>query len=475
MSTQVIEQFRSALASRGIIPPALLLADGQLHRCDSEGKNGKKDAAYVLHLDGFPAGGFENHCDGQGWQNWHAQGHLSDAEKAAYRAKLEAINQQRQADKAQRKQQTQAAAQALWQHASPSLGHPYLRKKRLYEYGTKQIAITQARDIVPNLPNGLEGHVLLIPLRDSTGTLHSVQCITETGVKRFLTGTCKQGSYFSIGKPDQVLCIAEGFATAASIYQATRYAVAVAFDAGNLLAVAQTIRAKFPDITLVICADDDLNTPNNPGLSKAHEAAQAVNGKVAVPDFGDTRPDKATDFNDLHQHSGLKAVAQCIQAALQLPAPAAPINKPEPMTCPHAGGYFELSQRGVLFHSETTDSEGKAKAPIWLCSPLRIEAKTRDASSNAWGRLLAWEDDDGITHTWAMPLALLQGDGQDVRRELAGQGLSIAPGTAARNLLAAYLQVFPKAKRAPIATVAPGNPPAGGCYSCLQVSNPYPI
>jgi len=401
----------------------------------------------VLHLDGLPAGGFENHCDGQGWQNWHAQGHLSDAEKAAYRAKLEAISQQRQADKARRKQQTQAAAQALWQQASPARGHAYLRNKRFYEYGTKQIDTHKARGIVPNLPSGLEGHVLLIPLRDSTGTLHSMQCITETGVKRFLTGTCKQGSYFSIGKPDKVLCIAEGFATAASIHQATEYAVAVAFDAGNLLPVAQLMRAKFPDITLLICADDDHATPHNPGLSKAQEAAQAVNGKVAVPDFGDTRPDKATDFNDLHQHSGINAVARCIEAALQLPV-SVPKAPPKPMTCPHAGGYFELSQRGVLFHPEHTDSDGKAKAPIWLCSPLRIEAKTRDAESNAWGRLLVWEDDDGVTHRWAMPLALLQGDGQDVRRELAGQGLSIAPGTAARNLLAAYLQVFPVKERA---------------------------
>jgi len=106
MPSNVIEQFRSALTRRGIIPPAHIQADGQLHRCDSEGKHGKKDAAYVLHLDGLPAGGFENHCDGQGWENWHAvlpERDLSPeelaAEKAAYRAKMEAITQQRQADK----------------------------------------------------------------------------------------------------------------------------------------------------------------------------------------------------------------------------------------------------------------------------------------------------------------------------------------------------------------------------------------
>lgn len=46
-------------------------------------------------------------------------------------------------------------------------------------------------------------------------------------------------------------------------------------------------------------------------------------------------------------------------------------------------------------------------------------AKTRDAKSGEWGRLLERLDDDGIIHQWAMPLALLQGDALEVRRELA--------------------------------------------------------
>jgi len=130
-----------------------------------------------------------------------------------------------------------------------------------------------------------------------------------------------------------------------------------------------------------MCADDDCNSPNNPGLSKAQEAAQAVNGLVAVPDFGVSRPANATDFNDLHQHSGLDAVRACINAALQLPAPAKNLNQAKPLTCHYGGGYFEQSQRGVLFHSEYSDKNGKPKAPTWICSPLRIEAKTRDANA----------------------------------------------------------------------------------------------
>lgn len=47
-----------------------------------------------------------------------------------------------------------------------------------------------------------------------------------------------------------------------------------------------------------------------------------------------------------------------------------------------------------------------------------------------------------------MPLALLQADSSDVRRELARLGLSIAPSKIARDLLATYIQVFPIDARA---------------------------
>ncbi len=59
-----------------------------------------------------------------------------------------------------------------------------------------------------------------------------------------------------------------------------------------------------------------------------------------------------------------------------------------------------------------------------ICSSLSVVAKIRDVYSGEWGRLLEWVDDDGVKHQWAMPLALLQGDSSDVRRELAGLGLT---------------------------------------------------
>jgi hypothetical protein len=86
----------------------------------------------------------------------------------------------------------------------------------------------------------------------------------------------------------------------------------------------------------VLLADDDAKTEQergrNPGIEKATEAAIAVDGKIAIPDFGPDRRDDQTDFNDLHAAAGLDEVRQQIQAAREpqrakatYPTPADPV------------------------------------------------------------------------------------------------------------------------------------------------------
>ncbi len=115
-------------------------------------------------------------------------------------------------------------------------------------------------------------------------------------------------------------------------------------------------------------------------------------------------------------------------------------------TFPYGAGRFQLTSKGVIFVGK--DKEGHELPPLWICSALQVIAKTRDDKSGEWGRLLEWIDDDGINHQWAMPLALLQGDSSDVRRELARLGLTISPSKLARDLLSSYIQVFPIEARA---------------------------
>jgi uncharacterized protein (DUF927 family) len=114
--------------------------------------------------------------------------------------------------------------------------------------------------------------------------------------------------------------------------------------------------------------------------------------------------------------------------------------------CEYAGGQFALTPKGVVYTG--LDKDGNELPQRWICSPLSVVAKTRDALNGEWGRLLEWQDDDGVTHQWAMPLALLQGDAHEVRRELARLGLSISPNRVARDLLASFIQVFPVEARA---------------------------
>jgi putative DNA primase/helicase len=122
-------------------------------------------------------------------------------------------------------------------------------------------------------------------------------------------------------------------------------------------------------------------------------------------------------------------------------APAEPVK-----SCKYGGGRFEVGKAGVSFIGK--DNEGNDKAPVWVCSSLDVVAKTRDNKSGEWGRLLAWQDDDRVAHQWAMPLELLEGDGGDMRRELARLGAHIATSKAARDLLATYIKVWPIQHRA---------------------------
>ncbi|VEG92511.1 DUF927 domain-containing protein [Legionella spiritensis] len=126
-----------------------------------------------------------------------------------------------------------------------------------------------------------------------------------------------------------------------------------------------------------------------------------------------------------------------------------PFQRPQdhrPVFCEYAGGRFELSAKGIYFFGK--DKDGMDLPARWISSPLYVIAKTRDDKSGAWGRLLEWQDDDKVTHQWAMPIALLQGDASEVRRELASLGLTISPNRISRDLLASYLQVFPIEERA---------------------------
>jgi phage/plasmid primase-like uncharacterized protein len=160
-------------------------------------------------------------------------------------------------------------------------------------------------------------------MRDSAGALRNLQTIGRDGSKLYTKGAAKQGMHALLGQPEpgKPIVIAEGFATAASILEATGLPVAVAFDSGNLRPVAEQYRALDPARPIIIAADNDHHLPRrdpplpNAGLKAAQATAQAVNGIVVAPEIPSHHTD--TDWNDIAQRKGLAAVRAEFALALQ--------------------------------------------------------------------------------------------------------------------------------------------------------------
>ena len=260
-----------AMASAGLRPhkPLDLIPNGKIHRFRLDGdKSGSRNGWAVLNDGPMPFGAFgswkadETHT----WREATAAP-LTAAQRAEIAQRTRAMHIARAQELDVVRAEARTKAQRLWSRAKPATNaHPYLVRKHVNAYGLKQL-----RDM------------LLIPARDLDGTLHTLQFIKADGTKRFLTGGRISGCYYAIGKPTDSLLIAEGYATAATLYQATGRAVAACFSCGNMEAVARALRHKFPKLRLILCADNDLKTKGNPGLTNARQAARAVGGYVAIP------------------------------------------------------------------------------------------------------------------------------------------------------------------------------------------------
>ena len=308
--TDPLDLFRSAIDAAGMTPPEDIKADGRLHRFSPTGKR-KDDAGwYVLHLDNIPAGTFGDWRTGES-QTWCAksEGELSPAERTAIRERIRAAQRMRDAETARRNADAAQRAAQMWASAIPAAGHPYLTAKRVKAYGLR-VGSWQKWDRDTGEIFTMHD-VLYVPMRNTSGQLCSLQGITEDGEKLFLSGGKVRGMYHSIGRPTGRLIIGEGYATCATVHEATGEGVAVAFNSGNLEPVATRLRGKFPCLSIVIAADDDWQTKDssgslfNPGLAAAKQAAAAVGGKVAIPDFtGLARGPRDTDFNDLVRLAG---------------------------------------------------------------------------------------------------------------------------------------------------------------------------
>ena len=276
----LIPTMADAMRAAGLSPAKSidLVPDGKLHRYRIDGdKAGSLNGWYVQHSTPILAGAFgswktsETHT----WREAGSQSTMTPEEHAAMRQHMQGVQAARVAEQAQVHAEARAKAERLWRTARPATNdHAYLVRKRIGAIGIRRL-----RDM------------LVVPVRDASGNLHTLQFIGPDGQKRFLTGGRIAGGYFAMGRPTDSVLVCEGYATGATLFKAMggAVAVAVAFNCGNLPAVARALRGKFPALRMVLAADNDSGTAGNPGLRWANEAAQAVGGFVAVPRFEGAR------------------------------------------------------------------------------------------------------------------------------------------------------------------------------------------
>jgi len=257
----------------------------------------------------------------------------SPEQQAAQVEQRRIADQKAQEERAQEAAEAKARAQERWDNAKPANPkHPYLVSKGI----TSPAVISALRQ---------DGNQLLVPMRKNK-EITMLQAIGPNGFKSFDKGGELVGSAFLIGHPSQAttergVLVAEGFATAASLHQATGQPVLAAFTAYNLKNVAESLKDKMSDIPVTFCADND---NNGVGIRYAEESAEIMGNRAQaiMPEFTDRDfavyrqkhgPEAIpSDFNDLAQTRGLEAVKTVVeqyQVQREATQEQAPVQIPE--------------------------------------------------------------------------------------------------------------------------------------------------
>ncbi len=259
---------------------AHLVINGKIHRVrpDWEPKAKKKRAWYIL----FP---FQTDSGNQlivgsfGWfkgadsytfnVSLKSDVVLTPAEKTRYAKEQEAKRKLAEQERLKEIEATAKRALAIWEKL-PTQGHsPYLQRKKVAAFN---IRFTRGS--------------IVLPVYGFDDVLSGLQFIDPDGNKKFLTGTVKKGKFCILGdviQSDGYMGVCEGYADGASIRMATNWIIFVAFDAGNLIHVAKAVREKYRQAKIVILGDDDYGNPDNPGRTKAEQAAKVVGGVAIFP------------------------------------------------------------------------------------------------------------------------------------------------------------------------------------------------
>lgn len=280
--------FHQVLLAQGFDCKAVTI--GKLERIDGpEDKPHQKSGWYVYReiaasdSDGAVIGFADYGC----WktdikEKWlsRSEHRMDSRERLAYFAAREEMAKQIEQETKAKQLEAAALAYSSWEQLPQATGeNAYLKRKS-----------AKAAPGVKQMPDGR----LLVPVCDGDKII-STQTIMEDGTKRFLSGGRTKGGYFVIDGNASKVYVAEGYATADSIHEATGAKCYVAFSCYNLYETASKAIEENQGASVVVCGD------NGNGAKSANQAAESLGLEVLFP------PDSnLSDFNDYHKEHGLE-------------------------------------------------------------------------------------------------------------------------------------------------------------------------
>jgi len=289
--TDFVSAFITDIVNNGIMPKSTkdIVPCDRFRRISGQtDKGAKRSISYWLRIEhDFAYGYAKDFKTGveRRFKSYNNDQNLSRSDIARIKAMLKARQAEQDAEIAARHAKIAQRAKNIWAAASVTGHSPYAESKKINPISARY-----------------QGQRLLISLHD-TETLEIVswQRIFPDGKKRFPFGGRKQGCSHAIGQinPAYPIVLCEGYSTGATIHEATKMPVVVAFDAGNLIHVAKALRKKYHTAQIIIAADNDES-------QTGQKAAKAVTEKIdnciiVMPDV------VGCDFNDIGLEATKKA------------------------------------------------------------------------------------------------------------------------------------------------------------------------
>jgi len=299
------------MAEQGLPIDTEVIVDGKIKRYSADGKR-NKDEWYIGH-EGLTSNnnpylvvifGSWSESVKYEFKSWAQNNDLGDHEISELKKILQEQHIKVEQELKLLRENAAKNAQYLWEECKDvALSDEYFRythSKKIKPIGGVRFGLN---------PNGYPA--LVIPLKNIDGEIRSLQYISVDDAgknyKRFLSGGEKKGNFHIIGDvadPKGKIFIAEGYATAVSVREATQQPVVIAFDSGNLDSVVENIRYKYPEAQIVIAGDSD-----DVGKEKAEDAAKKWRCSFVIPSFQQELISKDnTDFNDLYHACGIGEV-----------------------------------------------------------------------------------------------------------------------------------------------------------------------